>query len=446
MTSPTLPVPTAEGLGTDSPLRTDRMAAGLGVALGVCFTVCFATGMLSHLIQDPPSWFLWPTRPVGLYRVTQGLHVATGLGLIPILLAKLWVVYPKLFRFPPATSVGDAVSRLGDALLVGGGLFLVFSGTANLARWRPWGFGFTAGHYWTALLAYGALLVHVAHKAATTRQELRGPLRALAARFLPGRAPDDGVGAAGADAPEAADEAAGAGADGDAAAATGEDSPAPTATDEDAPVPTDARGPHALTRRGFLGAVALASAAITVTTVGQTAPWFRRLNLLGPRRSDVGPQGVPVNTPAAGAGVEEAVTSDAALADYRLTVTGAVDRELELTLDDLRAMPQHSEDLPIACVEGWSADARWTGVRVRDLLERAGARDGAEVTVVSLQDPSLYASSELNRLQAADDKTLLALRLHDEPLHADHGRPVRLIGANRPGVQQTKWVTRLEVR
>ncbi len=157
------------------------------MALGVCFTICFATGMLSHLIQDPPSWFLWPTRPVNRYRVTQGLHVATGLATIPILLAKLWVVYPKLFRLPPATGLSDAVSRLSDALLVGGGLFLVFSGTANLARWRPWGFGFTAGHYWTALLAYGALLVHVAYKGATTRRELRGPLRRLVVGARGGR-------------------------------------------------------------------------------------------------------------------------------------------------------------------------------------------------------------------------------------------------------------------
>ncbi len=125
---------------------------------------------------------------------------------------------------------------------------------------------------------------------------------------------------------------------------------------------------------------------------------------------------------------------------------GAVDRELELTLDDLRSMPQAEEELPIACVEGWSASGRWGGVPVPDLLAMAGAPKDAEVTVISIQEPSLYASSELNRLQASDRKTLLALDLNGEPLHVDHGRPVRLIGANRPGVQQTKWVTRLEVR
>jgi len=201
-----------------------------------------------------------------------------------------------------------------------------------------------------------------------------------------------------------------------------------------------------LTRRGFLGAVAVASAVVTVTTVGQTLPLLRRLNLLGPRRSTVGPQDFPVNQTADGAGVIDQVSSDAAVADFRLTVAGRVERELELTFAELAAMPQHEAELPIACVEGWSAGARWRGVRVRDLLAAAGARDDAEVRVVSLQQDSLYSSSVLNRFQARDELTLLAMEINGEPLHPDHGRPVRLIGANRPGVQQTKWVTRLEVR
>ncbi len=108
-------------------------------------------------------------------------------------------------------------------------------------------------------------------------------------------------------------------------------------------------------------------------------------------------------------------------------------------------MPQHDADLPIACVEGWSASGRWRGVRVRDLLDRAGADEDAEVRVVSLQQRSLYSSSLLNRLQSGDSLTLLALELNGGPLHPDHGRPVRLIGPNRPGVQQTKWVHRLVV-
>jgi DMSO/TMAO reductase YedYZ molybdopterin-dependent catalytic subunit len=130
---------------------------------------------------------------------------------------------------------------------------------------------------------------------------------------------------------------------------------------------------------------------------------------------------------------------------YRLVVEGAVGRRLELSLDDLRAMDQHEATLPIACVEGWSASARWRGVRVRDLLERAGARPGATVSVESIQTGSRYSHSDVNPDHSRDPDTLLALQINGEELHIDHGYPVRLIGPNRPGVLQTKWVQRLVV-
>jgi DMSO/TMAO reductase YedYZ molybdopterin-dependent catalytic subunit len=381
--------PSASGA---SAVRDERMAAALGLALGISFTLCFVTGMISHLIQDPPAWFQWPTRPVNGYRVNQGLHVASGLATIPLLLAKLWVVLPKFFRWPPARTIDDIGARLADGVLVAGGLFLVFSGTGNIASWRPWGFSFTAGHFWAAVAAYGALLVHVAHHGRTARRELRRPAPAApVAAAAPARA-------------------------------------------------------SVMSRRGFVATFASSTALVTVSTAGQTVPWLRWANVLGPRRPTEGPQGLAVNKSAASAGVLDAIETDAALSDYRLTISGRVAETVELTLDDLRSMPQHEADLPIACVEGWSASARWRGVRVSDLLERAGAARGATVRVVSLQDTSLYSSSELNRKQAEDSLTLLAMEINGEPLHPDHGRPVRLIGANRPGVQQTKWVAALEVR
>ena len=63
----------------------------------------------------------------------------------------------------------------------------------------------------------------------------------------------------------------------------------------------------------------------------------------------------------------------------------------------------------------------------------------------SLQQRLSYASSDLDPAQAHDVDTLLALEVKGEPLHLDHGYPLRLIGPNRPGVNQTKWVTRLVV-
>ena len=56
-------------------LRGTAVTARVGLWLGVAVAVCFVTGLISHFIQHPQPWFLWPTRPVWLYRVTQGLHV-----------------------------------------------------------------------------------------------------------------------------------------------------------------------------------------------------------------------------------------------------------------------------------------------------------------------------------------------------------------------------------
>ena len=70
------------------------------VGSAVAVAVCFVTGLISHFIQHPQPWFYWPTRPVWLYRLTQGLHVVSGIAAIPLLVVKLWSVWPKLFERP----------------------------------------------------------------------------------------------------------------------------------------------------------------------------------------------------------------------------------------------------------------------------------------------------------------------------------------------------------
>ena len=105
-----------------------------------------------------PSWFSWTTRPAGLFRVTQGLHVATGIATIPLLFAKLWSVFPRLFQWPMATGVLHAVERLSLLPLVGGSLFMLVTGLANIELWYPWVFFFPAGHYAVSFVVMGALL------------------------------------------------------------------------------------------------------------------------------------------------------------------------------------------------------------------------------------------------------------------------------------------------
>ncbi|MEU2429225.1 molybdopterin-dependent oxidoreductase [Streptomyces sp. NPDC007861] len=364
-------------------LHDPRTATAVGRWLGVAIAVCFLTGLISHFLQKPPDWLqpLLPPRPVWGYRLTQGLHVASGIAAIPLLLAKLWTVYPRLFVWPPARNVRHALERLSIAVLVAAAVFQLFSGLLNIVQWYPWPFSFVPVHYAVAWVLVGALLLHLAVKA----PEIRAHWTRRSAGTL--------------------------------------ELPA-----EDRP-----------DRRSFLAGVAAAVGAVTVVTVGQSLTPLKRLDLLAPRHPDHGPQGLPVNRTAAAAGLAAGV----APASWRLTVTGP--RPYELGLAELRAMPQHTVTLPIACVEGWSKSAEWTGVRVRDLLDRAGAPPGALLRVVSLERRGAYRVMEMGRGYARDPLTLLALRLNGEVLSLDHGFPARIIAPNRPGVLQTKWVSRLEV-
>ncbi|MDB1088610.1 molybdopterin-dependent oxidoreductase [Streptomyces sp. ACA25] len=365
-------------------LHEPRTATAVGRWLAAGVLVCFVTGLISHLLQTPPGWLAprLPSRPVSGYRVTQGLHVATGIALVPLLLVKLWAVYPRLFVRPPVRSVRHALERLSVAVLVSAALLEVVLGLVNIVQWYPWPFSFRPVHWALAWVLVGALLLHLAVKAPEITAHWR----------------KDGPGS--------------------------RELPAADAGD----------------RRSLLLGMGAAVGTVTLLTAGQSAAPLRPLNLLAPRHPDHTEQGLPVNRTAAAAGVTgEAVATDT----WRLRVDGP--RAYELSLAELGALPSHRERLPIACVEGWSASARWDGVRIRDLLDLAGAPADAFVRVVSLQTRGAFSVMEMGPGYARDPLTLLALRVNDETLSANHGFPARIIAPNRPGVWQTKWVTRIEV-
>ncbi len=373
-----------------SRLRSPAVAARIGVWLGLAFLVCFLTGLLSHYAQSPDQPVPYPSSPSWGYRVTQGLHVVTGTAAVPLLLVKLWTVYPRLFERPPSLRLRrlavTALERASIAVLVAAAIFQLASGLANSAQWYPWAFGFRAAHYALGWVAVGALLVHVAVKLPVIRRALLGDL------------------------------------------------------DDDAQDRPDAVRSGVLTRRGLLRTTWLAAGVAVVATAGQTVPLLRRVSVFGVRSGD-GPQGIPINKSAAAAGVVAAATRDS----WRLTVAHG-DRRVELSRPDLLAMPQRTETLPIACVEGWSANGSWTGVRVADVLDLVGAAADSDLTVSSFEvDGPSYAVTTLPGNFVADGRTLLALGLDGEALALDHGYPCRLIAPGRPGVLQTKWLTSLEV-
>lgn len=225
-----------------STARSRQLTARVGTWLGVCFLLAFLTGLWSHWAQLPHPLLPLPTRPVWLYRVTQGVHIGAGTAAVPLLLVKLWSVFPQLFRRPPTAvraKLLDAVERLSIAVLISSALFQLVTGLANSAQWYPWSFSFRSTHFALGWVAMGALLVHIAVKLPVIRQG-----------WLGSQVPDHGV----------------------------------------------------ISRRTVLRATGAAAAVAVVTSAASGVPGLRHLSVLG-TRSGTGPGGIPINKTAAAAGV-----------------------------------------------------------------------------------------------------------------------------------------------
>ncbi|MGK2955748.1 MAG: molybdopterin-dependent oxidoreductase [Solirubrobacterales bacterium] len=402
-----------------SPLRGPWLSSFLGSLLLPLILVCAVTGFLSHAAYNPslgdnsffPSggislniyFFSWPTVPPFLYAVTQGLHVVCGVIAIPLLFAKLWSVMPKLFEWPPLKSVSHLLERISLALLVGGALFLFFTGVLNTQLYYPWKFSFVPSHYYAAFVFLGALALHVSLKIPTIRKAYREkgvvrPLRddlsaTVAEPYIEGST---------------------------------------SVLEPDKPT---------MSRRGMLGMVGTASAGIGFMMASQVIGGpLRPFALLAPHGQQLndGPNGFQVNKTAGAVGIEAEETG----AGWRLRLAGG--KELKLSREQLLAMPQHTYSLPIACVEGWSTTQSWTGVRLSELASLAGAAGASEVLVESLQTAGSFNSATLSSGQISDDKSLLALKVNDTDLSLDHGFPARVIVPAAPGVHCTKWVSSMK--
>ncbi|ETB38261.1 membrane protein, partial [Mycobacterium avium 11-0986] len=161
-----------------SPLRGPWLTSVFGSILLVTLPVVIVTGLLSYIAYGPRfgqavpaevGWlrlpvFDWPTDPSWLYRATQGLHVGLGLVLIPVVLAKLWSVIPRLFAWPPARSIAQLLERVSVLMLVGGILFEMVTGVLNIQYDYIFGFSFYTAHYFGAWVFVIGFLMHVTIK------------------------------------------------------------------------------------------------------------------------------------------------------------------------------------------------------------------------------------------------------------------------------------------
>ncbi|SOD72044.1 molybdopterin-dependent oxidoreductase-like protein protein [Jatrophihabitans sp. GAS493] len=373
-----------------SSLHHEAVTARVGRVLGIAFTICFITGLLSHYQYGPWNWLPIPGAPAWGYRLTQGLHVTTGIAAIPLLLVKLWTVYPRLFSWPPARNPLEGIERLSVGLLVGSAILELFTGFINILGWYPWPWHFVIVHFLLAFVVAGSIMLHIAVKLETIKRGLATPLASV---YPPAAEPGPGE-----NPPEA-----GAG----------------------------------ITRRGLLITTGVSAAAVTLVTVGRTVSPLEPIGLLADRQPSRGPQRVPINTTAA----EAKVTALLGDPDYRLHVLGP--KPFELTLAELETLERSGKHFPLACVEGWSVAAHWSGPTLLSLVERAGGSADSHVRVESLQQGGSYRTSTVFGPQLK--QALLATHLNGERIVHDHGYPVRLIAPNRAGVLNTKWLANVVV-
>src|SRR5438309_7850475 len=131
-------------------------------------------------------------------------------------------------------------------------------------------------------------------------------------------------------------------------------------------------------------------------------------------------------------------------AEYRLHVGGHVQQALELTTADLRAMPPTRFTKDFQCVTGWRVhDVHWAGVRLSDVLDRAGVKDGAQGVVFRSFDGAY--TETLTMAQARRPDVLVAYAMEGKPVSTAHGGPVRMYVAPMYGYKSCKWLDTIEV-
>jgi hypothetical protein len=362
----------------------------LGVALVVLLGLMFLSGGLFYLYT-----FNYDIGPY--FTVTRVIHFYAGLASIPFLVAKYASTsfrfagyYLRLPRFkqagPPALvpRVMSPLLALDFFVLYFSGLCMLFHYYYTVTNIPPYEFKPVQVHLWAAILAVPLIAIHLGWHLTETARGLAQERRELRAST--------------------------------------------------ADTPEDAR--RVLTRRAFAGTVLVGGLGLAFGY--QNTP-LANANVRGlfighiPEEERGEPGDFPVETLFG----KEEVDPGA----WRLLVNGAVGREVELSYDQLLALPSVERRIRLNCVSGWSANATWRGPRVRDVLAMAGADAAAKA--VEFHSVTNYAVT-WHRGRISQD-AILATHVNGAPLSNNHGFPVRLIVPGYPGQNMVKQLDRITV-
>jgi len=129
--------------------------------------------------------------------------------------------------------------------------------------------------------------------------------------------------------------------------------------------------------------------------------------------------------------------------NYRLTISGLVERPRELSLDEIKGLPARTQITAHVCEQGWSAIGEWTGVPVQRVLEAAGGVTAAARYVVVETFDRWYEAYDL--FEVAHPQTILAYGLNGRDLPRGNGAPLRLRVERQCGYKNLKFLRSIQV-
>lgn len=134
-------------------------------------------------------------------------------------------------------------------------------------------------------------------------------------------------------------------------------------------------------------------------------------------------------------------------ADYKLRINGLVENPVELSLDQLRALPNHEQITQHFCIQGWSGVAKWGGVSMQSILDVAKPKPEAKWVIFYSYavgpDGGIYYDAQPIE-QMSYELTMLAYDMNDDTLSFGHGAPLRLRNEVQLGFKLVKWIKGIE--
>jgi DMSO/TMAO reductase YedYZ molybdopterin-dependent catalytic subunit len=189
----------------------------------------------------------------------------------------------------------------------------------------------------------------------------------------------------------------------------------------------------------FVGFLAFALAALAGCVARETetadsspdesAPWISGIGGSYPLVEGLHVTGTPV---------------DIDIDTYRLKITGAVDTQLSLSLEQIKAMEAQREFVILDCPGFFTDEGNWTGVRIADLLDLAGVKPEAGQLKFVAADGKYSANLKLE--EVTGEGMLIAYAFEDKPLPKVHGYPLRVVAKDQQGNRWVKWLGQIVVQ